>query len=99
MSRIGFHPEALTEFVESAVYYESQQLNLGHRFVDAVEEAIHRIAAHPQLYPVVESNVRKCRVLRFPYGMIYRVKEDSIEIVAVMHLRRQPGYWKQRVTH
>ena len=97
MSRIGFHPEALREFVESAAYYESQQPMLGQRFVDVVEEAMHRIGTHPQLYPVIEANVRKCRVSRFPYGMIYRVKEDRIEIVAVMHLRREPGYWKQRV--
>ncbi len=97
MSLIGFHPEALTEFVESAVYYGSQQPNLGYRFIAAVEEAVRRIAAHPQLYPVIEANIRRCRVLLFPYGIIYRVKADSIEIVAIMHLRREPGYWKHRV--
>ncbi|WP_424204564.1 hypothetical protein [Sulfuricaulis sp.] len=32
----------------------------------------------------------------FPYGIIYRVRFDVIEIIAVMHLRRSPGYWKQR---
>jgi toxin ParE1/3/4 len=97
MSLVSFHPEALNEFLESARYYESQQPNLGHRFVDAVREAIHRIAAHPLLYHVVEGNVRQCQVLRFPYGIIFRVKADRIEIVAVMHLRRQPGYWKERM--
>ena len=79
MSRIGFHPEALTEFVESAAYYESQHPNLGHRFIDAVEEAVHHIVTHPQLYPVVESNVRKCRVTHFLYGIIYRAKDDMIQ--------------------
>jgi hypothetical protein len=35
-------------------------------------------------------------VLRFPYGVIYRLSGDTVEIVAVMHLSRKPGYWKHR---
>ena|ERR1035438_1869689 len=98
MSVVGFYSEARSEFLESARYYQSQQPELGSRFVEAVREAIHRIEAHPLLYRVVEGDVRQCRVLHFPYGIIYRVKADRIEIVAVMHLHRQPGYWKERAS-
>ena len=96
MSLVSFHPEALNEFLESASHYESQQPSLGHRFVDAVQDAIHRIQARPLLYQVVEGDTRRCRVFHFPYGIIFRVREDGIEIVAVMHLHRRPGYWKER---
>lgn len=98
MSQVSFHPEALNEFLESARYYESQQLHLGQRFVDAVREAIHRIEVHPLSYRVVEGDVRQCRVFRFPYGIIFSVKENRIHIMAVMHLHRQPGYWKERAS-
>src|SRR5580704_1653336 len=97
MSVVGFSSEARSEFLESARYYQSQQPELGSRFVEAVQEAVRRIETHPLLYRIVEGNIRQCRVPRFPYGIIYRVKPDRIEIVAVMHLHRQPGYWKDRM--
>jgi plasmid stabilization system protein ParE len=98
MNPAVFHPEAQSELMESARYYESQQVGLGHRFLDAVAAALGRVQQHPQLYREVESGIRQCRVLRFPYGLIYRIKTDHLEIVAVMHLHRQPGYWRQRTS-
>lgn len=49
------------------------------------------------MYRVVEASIHQCRIIRFPYGIIYRLKEDQIEIIAIMHLHRRPGYWKMRV--
>jgi plasmid stabilization system protein ParE len=92
----GFHPEARLEFRESARYYESQQPGLGFRYVDAVRDAITRVRSRPRLYREIEPNIRQCRVLRFPYGVIYQIKNSRIEILAVMHLHRRPGYWKNR---
>ncbi|MBI5747427.1 MAG: type II toxin-antitoxin system RelE/ParE family toxin [Nitrospirae bacterium] len=94
----GFHPEARSEFHESARYYEFQQCGLGYRFVDAVRDAIQRIRSHPLLYREVEQGFRQCRVVRFPFGIIYRFNKEKVEIIAVMHLRRKPGYWKERQT-
>jgi len=93
-----FHPEARAEFLGSIRYYESQQSGLGRRFLDAVTDAIRRVEAHPNRYRVVSGLWRQCRVSRFPFGLIYRVRNDRIEIIAVMHLRRQPGYWEHRTT-
>ena len=39
------HPEALSEFQESAVFYESQQNGLGVRFIAAVQSAVDHIVA------------------------------------------------------
>ena len=33
----------------------------------------------------------------FPYAVIYVEKPDSVWIVAVMHTKRQPGYWRERL--
>ena len=91
-----FHPEARMEFLESIVYYESQQIGLGKRFRESVMEAVHRIQAHPNMYRSVGQEWRQCRIPRFPIGIIYRVKNRRIEVVAVMHLHRKPGYWQNR---
>jgi len=35
-------------------------------------------------------------VRRFPFGILYRIEPEQIVVVAVMHLRRRPGYWRDR---
>lgn len=96
MKPVGFHPEAMAELFEAAEYYESEQAGLGKYFLFAVRDAINRVQTSPLLYHVVEDDIRQCRTRRFPYGLIYRPKPDRIEIIAVMHLHREPGYWKSR---
>ena len=97
MKAIGFHPEVRRELLESARYYEAQRPGLARRFLMAVREATDRIRSFPLAGRVLEDDIRQCRVSRFPYGLIYRPKEDGLEIIAVMHLHRQPGYWKSRM--
>jgi plasmid stabilization system protein ParE len=96
MTLVEFHPEARAELLAAAEYYESQQAGLGRRFIEAVADAVQRIQATPTLYQVIEGDFRKCRVLRFPYGIIFQVAYESIYIIAVMNLRRKPGYWRRR---
>ena len=97
MKPFHFHPEALLEADESAKFYEEKQNGLGKRFVEALTDAITRIRRTPELFGRIDDNIRKCRILRFPYGVIYRNKKKSVEIIAVMHLKRKPDYWKKRV--
>jgi plasmid stabilization system protein ParE len=87
----------LEEFAEAAHYYENKQKGLGLRYIELVENAFVRIKSNPLLFRVIEMDVRKCRVPRFPYGVLFRERADRIEIVAVMHLHRDPKYWKGRI--
>lgn len=96
MKPCWFHPEALEEAENAATFYKEQQLGLEVRFLEALNDTIARIRRNPLVYRRIESEIRKCRVMRFPYGVIYRVSTDRIEVIAVMHLRQRPGYWKSR---
>ena len=92
-----FHQEARIEFLESITYYESQQAGLGRRFMEAVKEAVRRIQTHPNMYRLAGGKkCRQCRIPKFPFGIIYRIENKRIEIIAVMHLHRKPGYWLKR---
>ncbi len=93
---VRWHPEAQGEAAEAAQFYWERQPGLEQRFLDILEDALHRILRRPQLYPKVVGDIHKCKLPRFPYGLIYRAKPDAIEVLAVMHLRREPGYWKPR---
>jgi len=96
MKTVKFHPRAETEMIEAATYYETQQSGLGRRFLAAVQEAVNRIVVNPHLYPVVEFDVRRCLTKTFPFGVLFRERPDMLIVVAVMHLHRDPDYWKAR---
>ena len=97
MKVVKFHPEAESEMVEAAKYYSMQQSELGVRFISSVQEAVNRIYLFPLLYPVMELDVRRSLVNTFPFGILFRVFPNMIVIIAVMHLNREPDYWKNRL--
>jgi len=81
----------------SGCYYDRQQPGLGRRFKNAVADTVERIATSPDWHPRVSGRIRKCRVPRFPYGVLYRFDGRQVDILVVMHLRREPGSWKKRI--
>jgi len=92
----SFHPEAEKEFLEAINYYEDRERGLGYDFSIEVFATIQNIVIYPTAWPVIEEGVRRCLVHRFPYGVIYSIEQEEILILAVMHLHRHPGYWKNR---
>ena len=92
----AFHPEALTEFEQATRYFSDIQSALGLRFVASVESAIGRILESPAAFRPFEPGVRRCLTHIFPYALLYSVESDHILILAVMHCRREPGYWRIR---
>lgn len=97
MKPYSFHPEALLEADEAARFYEERQDGLGIRFIESLSDALNKIERSSILYRKIDKNIRKCRILRFPYGVIFRDQKEMIQIIAVMHLKRKPGYWKSRI--
>lgn len=57
---------------------------------------IARVLESPARYRVIEDDVRRCLARVFPYGLLYSVEPDFVLVLAVMHLSREPGYWKVR---
>ena len=96
MKPVVFQADAETEIIEAAAYYEAQQCDLGKRFLASVQDAINRIVLNPQLYPVIELDVRRCLTRTFPFGVLFRDRPDNIQVIAVMHLHREPDYWNNR---
>ena len=77
---------------------ESSEPGLGYQCAIEIVAAVERIKDTPGMWPVLDDQVLRCLVHRFPYGVIYSVDEQKSEllILAVMHLHRQPGYWSER---
>ena len=94
--KIRYHAEASKEVDEAFEWYESQQVGLGLKFVEEAEATIHRILHFPQLHSTILKELRRAILPVFPYGVIYSISEDSIEVYAIAHLHRKPFYWKKR---
>ena len=93
---LSFHPEAEAEFFEAIEYYEECREGLGHEFAVEVYSTLDRILCFPQAWPLLEGDVRRCLVRRFPFGVVYSHEPSGVFVLAVMHLHRDPDYWKHR---
>ncbi len=98
MTPLQYHPEAEQEFMDSAARYDSKQAGLGDRFFDQVQIGLTRIQENPETGIISERGTRTFLVPgRFPYGIVFRQRHDHIQIIAVAHLHRRPGYWISRL--
>ena len=93
---IRFRPRAAREFAADVRRYEEQYTGRGQRFATAVDIVLARIDAAPDSFPLlVEPDIRSAKVARFPYRVVYLVVDGAIDVLAVAHARRRPGYWQR----
>lgn len=97
MNPVVFLPQAEQEMLEAARYYESQAVGLGADYLLELERAIAAIAESPKTWPIIEGELRRRLVRRFPFGILYYIDPNEIVVVAVSHLRRKPSYWRGRI--
>lgn len=93
---VRLRPEAEEDLLDAATWYEQHRERLGQEFLDAVDAALEAIAEQPQRHPVVHRDVRRSLLKRFPFGVFYKVGEEEIVVVAIMHASRDPKRWKGR---
>jgi plasmid stabilization system protein ParE len=95
---IEYDEEAIAEAMEAAAWYESRSEGLSLRFLAKWKQAETRMVSDPMINHVFGDGFRRCRFEVFPYALVYRVRGESvIQVLAVMHQKRHPGYWKSRL--
>lgn len=92
-----FHPEAERELQNAAEFYESRSEGLGVRFLDDVREGLASIGEAPDRWPKLSGEIRRYLIRPFPFSILYRELPKHVLVLAVMHLHREPGYWKSRL--
>lgn len=86
--KYSFHPDAESEFLLAIDFYEDREAGLGRDFALEIYSTVERILTYPDAWPVIEENIRRSLVKRFPFGVLYSKHEEEIVIVAIMHLNR-----------
>ena len=91
--RIEIHPFATAEMEKSTRWHakRSQAASLGF-----VADGIGKISATPERYEKVDRQFRGCSLTSYPFQLVYRFDSERIQVVAIAHAKRRPGYWKRR---
>ena len=93
-----FHPAAEAEHLESVAWFESKRPGLGASYLSDFEGMMAQVCEAPHRYPIEKgSDVRRTRMKRFPYTVHFLESSGSIQVLAVAHHRRRPGYWLGRL--
>jgi toxin ParE1/3/4 len=93
----SFHPEARAEYAAAAGYYAQASPDVGERFYREIERLIAEVCEHPHAFREFDPPARRHFGLRFHHALIYLDEPERVWIVAVMHFKQQPGYWRERL--
>ncbi len=93
----AFRPEAREELRDAVRFYEREAKGLGGEFAAEVRAVVESVVVNPDTGSPFEADTRRKLLPRFPYSVVYLHETGRIEIIALMHHRREPGYWTNRV--
>jgi hypothetical protein len=97
MKKLFLHPLAVEEILEAKNFYNSKVNGLGNHLFEEIDRAIKLIEETPVTWPTISKYLHRFILKKFPFAVIYRIKEDSIQVIAFMHQHRKPFYWKKRI--
>jgi toxin ParE1/3/4 len=80
MPKLIFHPDIQYEIRESYQWYESRAHGLGEDFIAELESAFQSIKDIPETWPLIAMDFRRFLLNRFPFGVIYQIKQDEIYV-------------------
>jgi plasmid stabilization system protein ParE len=94
---LKYHPAARWEIKAAHAWYVRQSLQAADRFLEELLPALDRVQEQPRLYPPHLYGTQHVVLDRYPFSIIYRELLHEIQIVAVAHAKRRPGYWTGRI--
>jgi plasmid stabilization system protein ParE len=94
--RVEFALEAAEEAQAARDWYAERSKSAALSFVEELTAAIGRIVESPLRWSKAVAGTRRVHLHRFPFSIFYRLKGTSIQVIAVAHTSRRPGYWRKR---
>src|SRR5271154_5497736 len=92
-----FHDEAAAEYDAAFEWYLERSPDAALKFDAEVERAFTEVVQSPRRWAVGSHGTRRFLLRQFPFILIYREQASAIQIMAVAHTSRRPGYWKERL--
>ena len=96
--RYWLHPAAAEEHKKQVAHYEEIQVGLGKRYHAEFRHTPEWVCASPDRSRIVVAlDIRRAIFKVFHFDLIYREADGLVQVLAVAHHRRRPGYWTERL--
>lgn len=90
-------PDAERDLVEGGLYYSREaSADLARAFISEFERSAALLCEQPGLGAPWRGDIRRFPLRRFPYSIVYYLRDGCIRILAVAHQSRTPGFWRGR---
>ena len=96
--RAEFRDEARMDLKEIHAWYQKQRKGLGGEFRAEFREKLALVRQQPGMGRELAPGVRRMLLNRFPYLFVYRPLEGYLIVEGVLHQRRDPKMWQERMT-
>jgi plasmid stabilization system protein ParE len=96
-SEVSFHEDASAEFEAAFEWYYLRSEFVDSRFAEEMNQSIVLISDAPNRWPSAACGTRKFVLQKFPFAVFYREIPAGVQVLAVAHGHRTPGYWKNRL--
>jgi len=95
--RVLFRPQVVPDLAEAADWYRNSRSGLETEFLRDFQETWSTVERNPLQYQIVEREMRRAMLRRFPYSVMYVLSDDALLIVGCLHARRNPARWRERL--
>lgn len=96
--RLEFFDDAAAEIEEDRAWYLERSGSAEAGFLRELDHAIQQVADAPLQWPQYLAGTRRYVFPTYPYSLVYFVEDDVINVVAVAHDKKRPGYWRKRLS-
>lgn len=94
--KVILHPDAEAEILGALDWYAERSALAGRAFVQELTSMVVLASRSPEVWPMSLGDARRIVFPRYPFDLVFRVKGEVVEIVALSHHRRRPFYWCER---
>jgi plasmid stabilization system protein ParE len=96
---LHYHPSAQSEIDRAHDWYLRQSPQAADGFYEELIPALDRIRQRPGRLARYLYGTQRLVLSRYPFSVVFRERPHDIQIVAVAHAKRRPGYWAKRIEH
>lgn len=89
--------EAREDTAIAVKWYDEQKENLGDLFIDYLDKLFEKIRSYPTAYKKVYRQVRQAGMQKFPYVVLFGIKDEVITVYCVFHTSQHPTKKFKRV--
>ena len=97
MTDVRYLTGAILEFERTVDRYATRSPKIAAAFIDEVLKAVGQLSAFPESAPYLDSPIRRKVLKNYPFSLLYYLNDQQVVIIAIMHDRQPPDYWKSRL--